>query len=98
MAKNCWEAKKCGRQPGGPRISELGVCPAASELRANGINKGLNGGRACWAIAGTLCKGQKQGTYAMKVKECNACEFYQEVQREEGKSAASPMQILKALS
>jgi len=25
---NCWEFKKCGRQPGGPKVAELGVCPA----------------------------------------------------------------------
>jgi hypothetical protein len=28
---NCWEVKKCGREPGGVKVKELGVCPA-SEL------------------------------------------------------------------
>ncbi|MGE5174112.1 MAG: two-CW domain-containing protein, partial [Betaproteobacteria bacterium] len=26
---NCWEHKKCGRQPGGHKVAELGVCPSA---------------------------------------------------------------------
>ena len=49
------------------------------------------------AIAGTLCRGQKQGTYAMKLADCMKCEFFQEVQCEEGKNAARPIEILKAL-
>ncbi len=97
MAKNCWEVKKCGRQPGGPKIGELGVCAASTERRAHRLNQGTNGGRVCWAIAGTLCRGQKQGTYAMKLADCMKCEFFQEVQCEEGKNAARPIEILKAL-
>lgn len=52
---NCWEWKKCGRQEGGAKVAELGVCPAAGADRIDGANCGLNGGRACWALAGTLC-------------------------------------------
>ena len=29
--KNCWEIKKCGRETGGPKSKELGVCVAARE-------------------------------------------------------------------
>ena len=49
--QNCWEFKKCGREPGGVKTAELGVCPAATTEKANGLNSGRNGGRACWAIA-----------------------------------------------
>lgn len=36
-----------------------------------------NSGSACWNVEGTLCRGQKQGTYAEKVSECRTkCEFY----------------------
>jgi hypothetical protein len=84
MAKqNCWEFKKCGRQPGGPKANELGVCPAAVQTRANGINSGVNGGRACWALTGTLCGGKVQGTFAAKFGNCVSCEFYRIVQGEE---------------
>jgi len=29
--KNCWEVMNCGRQTGGTKVSEMGVCPAAIE-------------------------------------------------------------------
>jgi len=81
---NCWESKKCGRQPGGARSVELGLCPAASETKADGLNGGRNGGRICWALAGTLCGGKVQGAYAEKLASCMECEFYQMVRNEEG--------------
>jgi hypothetical protein len=84
MAKqNCWEFKKCGRQAGGPKAHELGVCPAAVQTKANGINGGANGGRACWALTGTLCGGTVQGTFAAKLGNCMSCEFFRTVQTEE---------------
>ena len=58
---NCWEFKKCGRQPGGVKVAELGVCEAASAAVLNDIHDGKNGGRACWAITGTLCGGHGRG-------------------------------------
>ena len=54
---NCWEFKQCGRQKGGENAGDLGVCPAATEEAADGLNCGKKGGRACWALAGTLCGG-----------------------------------------
>lgn len=80
--KNCWEFRKCCREPGGARTGELGVCPAATEIRANGVNGGKNGGRTCWAICGTMCGGTVQGTYAAKIASCRECEFYQSVHRD----------------
>ncbi len=44
---NCWKYKKCGQEPGGNKVYELGVCPAATNSTANGINGGKNGGRIC---------------------------------------------------
>jgi hypothetical protein len=40
---NWWEFKKCGREPGGAKAAELGICPSASETRVDGINNGKNG-------------------------------------------------------
>jgi len=85
---NCWEFKKCGREPGGAKVHELGVCPAATEVAANGKNHGKNAGRSCWRSAGTLCGGTVQGTYASKAMNCAKCEFYALVRREEGPSFA----------
>jgi hypothetical protein len=99
MAKmNCWESKKCGRQPGGAKVAELGVCPAASESRVNGANGGLNGGRACWVIAGTFCGGTVQGTFASKLANCIKCDFYKSVQKEEGTNQTSGRDLLKMLA
>lgn len=83
MKKNCWEFKKCGREPGGLKTIEFGVCPAAREIRLNGIHGGRNAGRACWVVAGTLCHGDIQGTFQDKYKNCSACGFYREVRARE---------------
>jgi len=80
---NCWEFRKCGRQSGGEKAEELGVCPAASENGRDGINGGTNGGRCCWTIAGTYCFGEVQGTFARKFDDCMECEFFWVVAREE---------------
>lgn len=99
MAKqNCWEFKKCGREPGGAKTNELGVCPATTEKRTDGMNGGKNGGRACWAITGTLCGGKSQGTFATKVGNCLKCEFYQAVGAEEGPNQEGAKDILAKLT
>ena len=83
MKMNCWEFKKCGRQPGGPKAAELGVCPAAVSTVLNGAHGGQNAGRACWVVAGSLCGGKIQGTYAKKLLNCWRCEFMNKVKQEE---------------
>lgn len=88
---NCWEFKKCGREPDGVKVSESGICPAAAEVGANGTNSGKNAGRACWTIAGTFCGGKVRGTFAEKVKNCANCEFYLRVAKEEGIDLKKPV-------
>jgi hypothetical protein len=80
---NCWEYKKCGRQPGGSEEAALGTCSAAIQKLADGIHGGKNGGRACWVIAGTLCGGKIQGSFAEKVGACEKCDFFKMVSRQE---------------
>ncbi|MEK6582878.1 MAG: two-CW domain-containing protein [Nitrospirota bacterium] len=82
--KNCWEIKNCGRHEGGEHAQDLGVCPATTEKRLHGIHEGDNAGRTCWVVVGTLCKGEVQGSFAQKYKNCEKCEFYQGVRKEEG--------------
>jgi len=84
--KNCWEFKKCGRQQGGEKSKELGVCPASLPNEFNDVNKGRNGGRFCWAIAGTQCGGKVQGTYARKFMCCLECDFLKQVNEDEGRN------------
>lgn len=80
---NCWEFKKCGREAGGEHTRDLGVCPAAVEQKLDGTHGGENAGRSCWIIAGTLCKGTVQGTFAQKYLSCEQCDFYKKVKDEE---------------
>ncbi len=94
---NCWQFKKCGRELGGARVSDLGVCPAATAIKADGLNHGKNGGRACWAVAGTLCGGQVQGTFATKLGTCLSCDFYDAVLSEEGSGLVASRDILTRL-
>jgi hypothetical protein len=84
--KNCWEFKNCGRQPGGAKVSELGVCPAATDTSNDGKNNGKNAGRCCWRIAGTFCDGKIQGSWASKIINCANCDFFKQVQQEEGEN------------
>lgn len=79
MKQNCWEFKNCGRDSEGKKAEELGICPATTDERLNGVHGGKNAGRACWVIAGTMCGGQVQGTFANKYKNCEVCDFYKKV-------------------
>jgi hypothetical protein len=96
--QNCWEFKKCGREPSGAKVAELGVCPSSTDGRVNGMNVGTNGGRVCWAITGTFCGGKVQGTFAMKLVNCMECEFYKLVAQEETANYSKAKDILARLS
>jgi hypothetical protein len=63
---NCWEFTKCGRERGGSRAKELGVCPAYPDH-----------GQHCARVTGTMCGGQVQGCFARKLTNCMKCDFYQ---------------------
>jgi hypothetical protein len=98
VKQNCWEFKKCGRQPGGAKTAEFGVCPAADDRRLNAVHGGRNGGRVCWVLTGTFCDGNVQGTFAQKMANCMTCEFYKQVQREEGAGFNKSSVLLKKLN
>jgi len=80
---NCWEFKKCGRQPEGSHVHDRGLCPAAVEESLDGVHGGTNAGRACWVVSGTLCQGETQGSFAKKMGNCEMCNFYLTVRTEE---------------
>jgi len=82
--QNCWEFMKCGREPGGSNVDELGICPTAIDQSCNGINCGKNAGRICWTISGTFCSGKIQGSFAKKWYDCLNCEFFKQTKQEEG--------------
>jgi len=62
---NCWEFMECGREQGGVNAKELGICPAYP-----------NDGTRCAHVAGTFCRSEVQGTFAMKHLDCTKCVFY----------------------
>ena len=97
MQMNCWEHKRCGRQQGGTKVMELGVCPAAIETKLDGVHYGKNAGRSCWVVAGTLCHGEIQGTFAQKNHACEKCDFYQKVKKEEYPKFFLAIQLLQKL-
>lgn len=97
MKQNCWEFKKCGREPGGRRVSELGVCPAAICSELDGVHGGRNAGRSCWVIAGSLCGGVIQGSYAQKLANCWKCDFMIAVKQEEEQSPSGFSQTRLAM-
>ncbi len=94
---NCWEYMRCGREPGGTRTRELGVCPAATYSSLDGLNGGTNGGRMCWAIVGTYCFGEITGYFTRKNPfYCYDCEFHRKVLSEEGIIELEPLRFQPA--
>ena len=72
---NCWEIKKCERQKGGMKVYDLGECIASK----------YEMGHRCWAIAGPLCSGKIERTFAQKVNFCKSCKVYHLYNRSCGK-------------
>lgn len=78
--KNCWDVMGCGLGPG----NGVSLCSAATESRLDGVHGGVNGGRACWVVAGTHCPDNPAtGTFARKMESCFDCPFYKQVRDEE---------------
>ena len=73
---NCWEFEKCGREPDGVNVTELGICQAAADQGMDGVNHGKNGGRICWSVVGTLCQGKDHRDLAKKKEACMNCAFF----------------------
>ena len=96
--KNCWEIIKCGRELGGSNVEEFGICPVTQEKKLNNVNQGENAGRACWAVAGTMCFGYVQGTFTKKIGDCLYCKFFELVKKEEGEDWISTKDILIRLN
>jgi len=74
--QNCWEYMKCGREPDGNKVAELGVCRAVTDKPRNGLNFGTNGCKACWDLVGTFCRGEVQGSFAKTLDSCKKCDFF----------------------
>jgi two-component system NtrC family sensor kinase len=65
----CWEALRCGRTG----LDAADPCPAWPHF-----------GRACWAVAGTLCEGTVRATQAAVLGDCGDCGFFREMCARDG--------------
>ncbi len=95
--QNCWEFHNCNREPGGSKVSELGVCPATTEEKLDGIHDGVNAGRSCWVVSGTYCQGDIQGLFAHKYSTCKDCDFYKKIQTENFNNFEVTLSLLSRL-
>ncbi len=81
-ALNCWEFKKCGREPNGEKVVLYGVCPVAADKRADGIHNGKNAGRCCWVMPS---RSRLKNTFSCcsgGLDECRECNFYKMVKKD----------------
>lgn len=92
---NCWDFQGCEHGAGGNGGRPEGqCCRAFREEILDGVNGGLNGGRACWAVAGSLavdlgactCRGP-----------CVRCRFRKTVFQEEAGDFLDTFTILEKL-
>ncbi|MEO5361775.1 MAG: hypothetical protein H7843_15260 [Nitrospirota bacterium] len=80
---NCWEFKKCGREPEGVNALQLGICPVTLATTYDGLHDGKNAGRACWAVPFATTDGRM--SFATKIRKCTKCDFHHLVISEEEK-------------
>jgi len=85
---------ECRKNVSGFTPDEFGVCPAVTCKTLNGVHGGMNGGRACWMVTGTMCGNKIQGSYQYKVENCIQCIFFLNVKIEEGKKYVQPETLL----
>ncbi len=85
----------CRKNVSGFTSDEFGVCPAVTCKTLNGVHGGINGGRACWMVTGTMCGNKIQGSYQYKAESCIQCIFFHHVKKEEGKKYVRPETLLK---
>ena len=86
----------CGREPGGSRASQEGVCRAATESLLDGVNGGSFGGRSCWAVVGSFAMDTPQCGNAGDLA-CIYCDFFISVVREQLPDLEISPEILKRL-
>lgn len=93
---NCWEYFACGREPGGSKAEESGICPVTIDERLDGVNGGVNGGRACWGVM-ELSGCSRREEPRPEASNCTDCSFRTKVILEEGFNYQGMRQIAETL-
>jgi hypothetical protein len=97
LKRNCWDYYRCGKQAEGDHGKKHDVCPAYLETKLNGVHNGMNGGRACWIVADTMCGGRIKRTLVPKFIVCNLCDFKKTVISEESQNFVVSDDFMKML-
>lgn len=96
---NCWEYQGCGLGPLSEDEAPRPVCSAALAEELDGVHGGTNGGRACWAIADTMCEGCEGMTVEEKyATTCRKCALHYRVEIEEGLQLAPVDELRERLA
>ena len=72
---NCWEFKKCEREPDGKNSEKLCVCEASVENKFDGINHGNNAGRYCWKVKISEENQNEAAETLSAIMTCIECDF-----------------------
>ncbi|MCU0799764.1 MAG: hypothetical protein MUC62_08860 [Candidatus Thermoplasmatota archaeon] len=86
MTTNCWEYRRCGREPGGLNTLSQGVCPTHSFNDLDGKNGGQGGGRCCWRVPEPKGVGPALPHWSDMDRNCLGCDFFKRVSKEQGAS------------
>ena len=69
---NCWEFKKCGRQPGGEHVNDMGLCPATVEVRLEGLMRASMAVAHAGSLPERSAKGRETGDIRPEINQlCN---------------------------
>ncbi len=74
----CWEIKRCGREVGGARVDEYGVCPVSRMMSDHNGDVEEADVVLCWRETNTLCGVVYGGAGAVKMMHCSDCEYYKQ--------------------
>ncbi len=89
MPRDCWEFFQCGREIGGEKVEELGICPAVTASERDGNCSDKNGDRGCAFISGNFCNGVNQGSLKDEEINCIQCVFFRMVSLNDGIASIS---------
>jgi hypothetical protein len=75
----------CGREAGGRKAGELGICPVSLRSQPEGVSRAAGRGQPCWAFPGNACDHRSDGQPGQDSLACRQCERMQQVCDREGR-------------
>ena len=87
--QNCWEFKKCGREPGGAEIYRTGHMPAATDKRLSNVHGGVKGTSLLGAHRNIL-RGLSAGDVCLEAEELHGVRILKLVETQEREELRGP--------